>query len=246
VAARLSRNCSSVRTVSQFFAGEMAKPLGLDLWIGLPETEEHRVADQFSSLPEATPQQTRDQLQALGIDTANPVVATMLASYSLGGQDAMRLLNSRDGHAAEVPSANGIGNARSLARLYAALVGEVDGVRLLQPGTVEWVRAAQTDAMTAPGPLAAIPQPFPLRFVLGYEAPRAGSPLLGDSCFGHAGLGGRLAFADPATGTAAATAGPTASSGSRPHPGPIASRETAIAAMITNRSAASISLAPDG
>ncbi len=73
-------------------------------------------------------------------------------------------------------------------------------VALLQPGTVERVRMAQTDGMTAPEPLAAIPQQFPLRFALGYEAPRTGSPLLGDSCFGHAGLGGRLAFADPATG----------------------------------------------
>ncbi len=149
------------KTVGQFFAEEIAKPLSLDLWIGLPETEEDRVADQFSSLPEATPKQTRDQLQALGIDVANPVVATLLLSSSLGGQEAMRVLNSRDGHAAEVPSANGIGNARSLARLYAGLVGEVDGVRLLHPDTVERVRVAQTDGMTGPEPLAAIPQPFP-------------------------------------------------------------------------------------
>jgi hypothetical protein len=76
----------------------------------------------------------------------------MLASVSLGGEEAMHVLNSRDGHAAEVPSANGIGNARSLARLYAALVGEVDGVRLLHPDTVERVRVAQTDRMTGPQP----------------------------------------------------------------------------------------------
>jgi CubicO group peptidase (beta-lactamase class C family) len=188
------------RTVGQFFGEEIAKPLSLDLWIGLPETEEHRVAAQFSSLHEATPQQALHQMQAFGIDTDSPVVATMLASSALGGDEAMGVLNSRDGHAAEVPSANGIGNARSLARLYAALVSEVDGVRLLQPATVERARLAQTDGMTWPGPLAAIPQQYPLRFALGYEAPRTGSPMIGDSCFGHSGLGGRLAFADPATG----------------------------------------------
>src|SRR6266852_6008788 len=55
----------------------------------------------LAPLWEADPQQTRDQLQALGIDTANPVVVTMLASSSLGGEEAMRLLNSKDGHAAE-------------------------------------------------------------------------------------------------------------------------------------------------
>src|SRR6266496_2475768 len=56
--------------------------------VGLPEQEEHRVAPVFSSAP------------------YDPVSATM-------GQ----LLNTREVHVAEIPSANGIGNARSLAKM---------------------------------------------------------------------------------------------------------------------------------
>src|SRR5207244_3198169 len=48
---------------------------------------------------------------------------------------------------AEVPAGNGIGNARALARIYAACIGEVDGVRLLDPETVE--RATRTEARGA-------------------------------------------------------------------------------------------------
>ena len=44
--------------------------------------------------------------------------------------------NRDDVLAAEMPSSNGVGTARALARLYAALIGEVDGRRLLQPATV--------------------------------------------------------------------------------------------------------------
>ena len=184
------------RTVGRFFTDEIAEPLGLDLWIGLSDAEEHRVADQFSTLPPATPELVADQLRAAGVAATDPIAATMLGNAALGGgEQALGLLNSRAGRRAEVPAGNGIGNARSLAGFYAALIGEVDGVRLLEPPLVDRVRMAQTDRMTAPGALAAIPQPLPLRFGLGYDAPRTGARLLGNSWFGHAGAGGRLGFA---------------------------------------------------
>ena len=44
--------------------------------------------------------------------------------------------NTRALHTAELPSSNGIGDARSLARMYASCIGEVDGIRTLQPATV--------------------------------------------------------------------------------------------------------------
>ena len=50
-------------------------------------------------------------------------------------------------HAAEVPAANGICDARSLARMYAALVGEVDGIRLL---TTDQVKRATTQQTSGP------------------------------------------------------------------------------------------------
>ena len=55
--------------------------------------------------------------------------------------------NSRALHAAEVPAANGIGDARSLARMYSACIGAVDGVRLLDD---EQLRRATTQLTTGP------------------------------------------------------------------------------------------------
>src|ERR1019366_3126979 len=52
--------------------------------------------------------------------------------------------NSPELHAAEVPAANGITTARSLARFYAGLIGEVDGVRILQPDTVADMSRSRT------------------------------------------------------------------------------------------------------
>ncbi len=67
---------------------------------------------------------------------------------------SLDVLDSREGHAAEVPAGNGISNARSLAQMYAAIIGEVDGVQLLAAEQMEIARIPQTDALGAPGRLA--------------------------------------------------------------------------------------------
>ena len=108
-----------------------------------------------------------------------------------------QFLNRRETHAAEIPSLNGIGNARSLAKMYAAIIDEVDGVRLLSHDTVERARKPQTDGLPE-----IEPGPYPLRFALGYELSRTGSPMLGPGSFGHAGAGGRLGFVHPESGIA--------------------------------------------
>jgi CubicO group peptidase (beta-lactamase class C family) len=101
--------------------------------------------------------------------------------------------NRPDVLAAEMPSSNGVGDARSLARFYAALIDEVDGVRLLgaqqlQKACVEQVR----------GPDAVIFHET--CFGLGYGLQPALAPGAGPKSFGHPGAGGALAFADPETG----------------------------------------------
>lgn len=158
----LIRRVSGER-VGAFVADEIAQPLALDLWIGLPEALEPRVAPQ------------------------------LVDGFPLG-----RLFDSRAARAAEVPAANAVTDARSLARMYAALLGEVGGVRLLSDETVALARAPRTDGL----PLAGAPDPHAPRFGLGFELPRPGNPMLGPTSFGHAGAGGRLAFADPASGLA--------------------------------------------
>jgi CubicO group peptidase (beta-lactamase class C family) len=98
--------------------------------------------------------------------------------------------NQRAVHAAEILAANAVGDARSLARLYAACIGDVDGVRLLQPETVERARAVQTS-----GPDRCLI--VPTNFGLGFMLPSEFEPLGGPGSFGHPGAGGSVAWALP-------------------------------------------------
>ncbi len=98
--------------------------------------------------------------------------------------------NSREMHAAEMPAANGICPARGLARLYAGLVNEVDGVRLL---TDETIANATVEQSEGPDEVLIIPT----RFGLGYFLPSSYSTLMGGASFGHSGAGGSLGLADP-------------------------------------------------
>ena len=101
--------------------------------------------------------------------------------------------NTRALHAAELPSSNGIGDARSLARLYASCIGDVDGVRTLQPATVA---AATVEQACGKDEVLMIDSCFGLGFMLGASFGAANPP----TAFGHAGAGGSLAFADPDAG----------------------------------------------
>ena len=95
----------------------------------------------------------------------------------------------------EVPAGHGVTNARSLARMYAALVDEVDGIRLLSPGMLKAATTSQTDGLPAliesgtAGP--------DIRFGLGYQLSSPSMPGLSPATFGHTGAGGRLGIADP-------------------------------------------------
>jgi CubicO group peptidase (beta-lactamase class C family) len=189
------------KSVGQFFAEEVAKPLALELWIGLPAVQEHRVAPQFRDAADPTPEQMKALLTALGVSAETRLMKSFL--YGLAETPtAYALLNAPEGHAAEIPAGNGVGNARSLARMYAATIGEVDGIQLLDARTVAQARTPTTDSLGPPAELARLPSSNPPRFGLGYELNRPGMPMLGDGSFGHAGAGGRLGFAHPESGLA--------------------------------------------
>jgi len=185
----------------RFFAEEIAAPLGLSLWIGLPAAEEHRVAPHFSRRPVMTLDQWTLLFKGFGIDTDSRVAQTMMHMV-IGTGEAIAMINSPEGHAAEIPAANMIGDAASLARMYAATIGEVDGVRLLKPGTVARAMRPQTEGLSAPGDFAKLPNPSPLRYGLGYQLTRSVAPMLGEGSFGHDGAGGRIGFAHPESGIA--------------------------------------------
>jgi CubicO group peptidase (beta-lactamase class C family) len=183
----------SGRSAGRFFAEEVAAPLGLDFFIGLPASARDRVSRMAYPAPDF-------DVTSLPIDAVpeefRAVVAAMrdpdsLTNRAFAVTDPAAIdFNSPQVQAAELPSSNGIGTARALARMYAALIGEVDGVRLLSPRTVASAteeQAAGTDQVMM----------IPSRFGSGYMLPTSDTPLGGPYSFGHAGRGGSLAFADP-------------------------------------------------
>ena len=115
------------RTLGTFFREEVAQPLGADFHIGLAREHEPRVG-------EIVPPPT--------IDLASEIDPGSLAAKVLGNPLlAGSIANQRAWRAAEIPAANGQGNARSVARVTAAMArgGELDGVHLLTPATLEKV-----------------------------------------------------------------------------------------------------------
>jgi CubicO group peptidase (beta-lactamase class C family) len=191
------------KRVAQMFAEEIAQPLGLDFWIGLPAEQEPRVAPYFQTGPSLTPEQITAFFAGMGIDVTTRLARVVLHSFHQTNE-LIESMNNRAGRAAELPAGNGVTDAASLARMYAATIGAVDGVRLLKPETVEAARTSRTGAMTAAGDLGKLDFGGALRYGLGYELPREVLPLLGEGSFGHAGAGGRIGFAHPESGVAAA------------------------------------------
>ena len=179
------------RRIGQFFADEVAAPLGLEFWIGLPESEEPRV-----SRLEAFPTPTDPALLALANLVIGPGTNGYRALFLDGRIDFTEPdndYNTRAVHATEMPGANGITNASSLARMYAATIGEVDGVRLLNADTME---AARTERVNGPD-LTLI---APTRFAAGFWLHNMLSPMIQEGSFGHPGAGGSLGYANPELG----------------------------------------------
>jgi CubicO group peptidase (beta-lactamase class C family) len=178
------------RTLGTFFHEEVAEPYGLEFWIGLPAEYEPRVA----------PMIPMDTGGASLVDMLGQE-ALIVRALSLNGAfegDLGEAANHRDFHAAEVPAANGITNARSLARMYAGLVGGVDGgpsEPLLSAEQVERARALQTSGadqvLSFPG------LDVESSIALGFWAASAFAPMGGAAAFGHYGAGGSVGFADP-------------------------------------------------
>lgn len=189
------------RSVGSLFASEIAGPLGLDLHIGLPESEHSRVAPLVDAPPPDPA--LLAAIDAMDDPDVKAFIQRMISTMTDPSSLLSRVLSSNGSlptpHAAtwndariyamEQPAANGIGNARSLARLYGACVATVDDVRLLSDDTLDAVTAEQTA-----GPDEVILAAN--RFGTGFMLPSASLTLLSDASFGHQGAGGALGFAD--------------------------------------------------
>jgi CubicO group peptidase (beta-lactamase class C family) len=181
-----------------FFRAEVAGPLGLDFHLGLPEEDEARVAPTLRADPVPPGEVPWRFLRAAAADP-NGVQALIVRNTGRRPGDH----DSREAHAAVLPSQGGVSSARGLAGLYAplALGGAAHGVRLVDEGTLGDMQAVSSasavDAVLLVG----------LRFSLGFmkssdnrRAPPGArdSLILSEAAFGHAGMGGSLGFADPA------------------------------------------------
>jgi CubicO group peptidase (beta-lactamase class C family) len=180
----------SGKSIGTYFRDEIANPLGLDFWIGLPASEEPRVARLVGGLT-PDPSELDDEARKLMDQLMGPDTPAGKALSAPGGALTQGIFNTPEFHAAEIPAAGGIGDARSLARLYAACVGEVDGIRILSPETVKTATVRQTE-----GPNKVL-MDLDLQFSLGFISPSTLVTLGGPNSFGHFGAGGSVGWADP-------------------------------------------------
>lgn len=182
------------RSVGRFVREEIAGPLGAEMYIGLPTEHAPRVSP-LTAVAES-PKSPEDRAAA---EAMAEMMAQVMGPETRGGR-ALSLngafgegaFNLAEVHAAEIPAANGISTAASLARIYAATTGEVDGVRLLSERVRDVARATVTPVGEAD--LCLI---VPTTFGMGFMTSGMFSPYAGPGSYGHPGAGGSVAFAHP-------------------------------------------------
>jgi CubicO group peptidase (beta-lactamase class C family) len=180
------------KSIGAYFRDEIAGPLGLDFWIGLPPELEPRVA-KLRAEPPPDPAIAAQMEAMFGPESLAGRALTM--SGALAGDGFAQVYNLPEVHRSEIPAANGVTTARSLSRLYAACIGTVKGKRLFGKRTLAKACTIESDA---PDAVLFLRTTFGLGFML--NGPEF--PLIGPTSFGHPGAGGSLGFADAASGVA--------------------------------------------
>jgi CubicO group peptidase (beta-lactamase class C family) len=173
------------KPISRVLREDVAEPLGVadELFFGVPESELGRLARLEDAAGSA------EYLAAMPDDSPffklGPRAVTPTADFG----------NRTDILMADIP-AGGKMSARAMARMYAALLGEVDGVRLVSP---ERLREISAVAFTGVDEIMG----FPSTWALGYSISRLGTEAQETpTVFGYGGVGGSYAYADTATGIA--------------------------------------------
>lgn len=184
------------RSLGAFFRDEVAGPLGLDFWLGLPPEHEARVAPTIPAAPPGPGDPVPSFYVAALTD---PTSVQALALANTGGYMLLPgESDSRAAHAAEIGAAGGITNARGLAGMYRALA--LGGAPLVDPGQLAVMGAVSS--ATSVDAVLLVPSRFSLGFVKTADnrylpvADREGV-LMTEEAFGHVGMGGSHGFADP-------------------------------------------------
>ncbi|MET9572547.1 serine hydrolase domain-containing protein [Streptomyces virginiae] len=182
------------RTLGSVLAEDIAEPLGVDFWIGLPEAEAE--AGRVGRVAPVDPPESAGMLRTRPRRNVSEAYADpgSLTRRAFAAIDPLPDENAPAYRAAELPASNGIGTARALARFYGATIGVVeDGARIFTPATTG---LAAREHSSGPDRVLVVNT----RFGAGYMLHGPASPLLSPASFGHPGRGGSLAFADPEAG----------------------------------------------
>lgn len=168
-------------SLADYVAEHLTAPVGVDFCFGASVLHLERVAPLRFVRPASTPAEAAAQANATAI---------LDGSFAAVAADPPAFFNDPRVVGAGWPSMSGVSSARSLSRLFAGVVGEIDGVRLLDDVAVDSMSTQQSggqDAMLLHG----------TRFGLGVELPHPQFPLLGAGSFGHQGAGGSVVAIDP-------------------------------------------------
>jgi CubicO group peptidase (beta-lactamase class C family) len=169
-------------TPGELIRREISEPLGVDFWVGLPAGLIPRVSPMLRSIRDPG-----DKPDPLMLQLADPTSLAFGAFFMT--TDLMSSMADPRLWQAQIPAANGLSNARALSRMYAACIGEVDGVRLISPETLRAAITPNSDGIDRV-------LTYETRFGLGFQLPSGSRPMSGPNCFGHYGLGGSTGFAD--------------------------------------------------
>jgi len=179
------------KTLSRYWREVFAEPLGLDLWIGLPEEQNPRVATVYAAKSgrPAEPKKFYSDLTTPGT-LARKTFTSPYGLNSISGMNAPAI------RAQPIVSFGGIGSASALAKFYSILAsgGKLDGQTFFSDETIAWMTTTLTDGTDR---VFQIPTAFSAGFM---KDPRnAVRRMFGPSpnAFGHPGAGGSHAFADP-------------------------------------------------
>jgi CubicO group peptidase (beta-lactamase class C family) len=189
----------SGKSLGTFFRDEIAEPLGLDFWIGLPDEQHTRVVPLVPlGLPPGVdlglpPEQMPGMMEMLKMMMGPDSLIARALTAPGGAFTSTDIWEDPNLWRAELGAANGITNAPSLAKMYAATIGEVEGVRLLSDATLANAiepRVSGVDAVLM----------FDIPFGLGFMRDSGFSKFGSSSAFGHYGLGGSVGFGDAEAG----------------------------------------------
>lgn len=181
----------ALTTASEHWRKFFGDPLDLDIWIGLPEEQNNRVATIYAAKAggEATPAEFYRELATPGT-LVRKTFTSPAGLHSVSGMNALPIRQL------SFVSFGGIGSASALAKFYGMLAngGELDGRRFFSSKTISWMTTTLATGMDR---AFQIPTAFSAGFMK--DPPEAARRLFGPStlAFGHPGAGGSHAFADP-------------------------------------------------